>query len=378
MIRSLFTRLQTIADILPTWKLILAVGFFCFALFCVVVLPFSDIGFPAAVTYSGLALVPVLYLAGVERKHSKRAEGGYAKLGFNWIPAGIVVAVVLIFGGAALSESSKAARDPSAAMPQLIGMTLDDAKDTLKGLELEARTHDDTADDRQVFVESNWTVTSQNPPAGTTLGNLTKVGLGVVKQGEMAESAAPSNLPAEPSPVSSSTVGPEPTTSPDTPQPGLHNACLLIDTGALGSAQMSPTLQAPLHSVATADSEAIFGCANDLGEVTLEVTRYSSESAAQAAAEYATRSEILTSPFTPFPNALRVPFGPDTGGAKVIATQTGISRISWSLGAYSLLLEINSDPVVRGLTPRHPVGTLDRLIDDIVDRSRVVITNGVW
>ncbi|MFE1596854.1 PASTA domain-containing protein [Nocardia sp. NPDC058705] len=374
MIRSLFVRLQTVAGVLPTWKFILAVGFFCFALFCVVVLPFSDIGFPAAVTYSGLALVPVLYLAGVERKHNRRAAGGFAKLGFNWIPVGIVVSVVLIFGGAALSESSKPGRDPSAAMPQLVGMTLADAKDALKGLELEARTHDDTADDRQVLVASNWTVTSQHPPAGTVLGDLAEVGLGVVKHGEMAESAAPSEGPA---PVSSSTAAPDPT-STDRREPEPHNACLLIDPGALGSARMSPTLQAPLHSAATSDSEAIFACANDLGEVTLEVTAHASDSAARTAADYATRSEILTSPFTPFPNALRVPFDPDTAGAKVIATQTGVSRISWSLGSYSLLLEINSDPVVQGLTPRHPVATLDRLIDDIVDRSRVVIANGSW
>ncbi|MGA6205462.1 hypothetical protein ACPESR_11950 [Nocardia testacea] len=149
----------------------------------------------------------------------------------------------------------------------------------------------------------------------------------------------------------------------------------MIDPDALTAAHMSDELEQPLTDHATPNSNAAYACGNDLSEVAIEITLHPNEQDAAASAEYVTRPEILTDPYTPFAHATRIPL---RTGAKVIATNTGVSRISWSHGLYSILLEINSDPVVPGLTPRHPHATIDRLAEAIIDRTDQALTHTAW
>ncbi|WP_331758634.1 PASTA domain-containing protein (plasmid) [Nocardia sp. NBC_01377] len=367
MINSAVWGLREVARVLPRWKFVCAVGFFCFAMLGAVTVGFTEIGLPGTLLYIGLALIPVLYLLGVARKHRRTTDPTWS--GFNPIPLGIVVSITLIFGGALLAEHLEPGRDPDAVMPALVGMELAQANDILRDLELDTTTHDDTGADRRVWVASNWQVTSQNPAAGTLLAERTDVELGVVKTGETPHTEdAPSPAPPPPSQTTPALQTTAPTTPPipETVQPPPHNACLMIDPGALRAARMSPKLEQPLSSPATPTSDAVYACGNDLGEVVIEITVHTNPQDARADAEYGTRPEILTGPYTPFAHAARTPLD---SGAKVIATDTGVSRITWAHGPYSVVLEINSDPVIAGLTPRHPHATIDQLVDRIIDQT---------
>ncbi|MGW5388130.1 PASTA domain-containing protein [Nocardia sp. NPDC003963] len=371
-------RLRVLARVMPTWKFLCAIGFFCFAVLGALALPFTGIGFPATITYTGLALIPVLYLLAVDRKHSRATEQPH--LGRNPIPLGILIAITLTFGGAFLGDQREPSRDPGTVMPNLVGMELSHAKDLLRDLELDTATHDDTGEQRYVWVDSNWTVTSQTPSAGTTLADLDKAVLGVIKTGETLRAGAavttdlPTVAPTTTPPTFSTTPTSTAATEQSLPTPP-HNACLLIDPDALTAAHMSDELEQPLTDHATPNSNATYACGNDLSEVAIEITLHPNEQDAAASAEYATRPEILTDPYTPFTHATRIPL---RTGAKVIATNTGVSRISWSHGLYSILLEINSDPVVPGLTPRHPDPTIDRLAEAIIDRTDQALTHNTW
>ncbi|WP_067499034.1 hypothetical protein [Nocardia ignorata] len=151
----------------------------------------------------------------------------------------------------------------------------------------------------------------------------------------------------------------------------------MIDVEALRDAEMSPALDAPVSMppVSVDDSES-HGCANDLGEVSLHIEIYRDVTQARQAADHDTQDP--SGPGNPFPNAVRVPFGEPRGGAKLIATQTGISRVTWSNGVHYALLEINSDPEIRGVRSRHPFEVLDTLIDRLVNRADRMLTEGNW
>ncbi|WP_280182418.1 hypothetical protein [Nocardia cyriacigeorgica] len=88
--------------------------------------------------------------------------------------------------------------------------------------------------------------------------------------------------------------------------------------------------------------------------------------------------KIITDPYSPYANATRIPFESSFAGAKVISTDTGVSRVSWSVGPYLLVLEINSDPVIPHLIPRHPFDVLDTLIDTIFQQANAVLADDDW
>lgn len=50
-------------------------------------------------------------------------------------------------------------------VPDVTGMTLDEAKDELEDLELEVEEEDASGEDRSAWSDSNWTVIEQNPAA---------------------------------------------------------------------------------------------------------------------------------------------------------------------------------------------------------------------
>ncbi|MEU6559094.1 PASTA domain-containing protein [Nocardia nova] len=281
--------------------------------------------------------------------------------------------VVLAVVAAVVHAGNSPRRDAGAVMPNLIGMALSDARDQLDDLQLKAHTVDDTGRDRHVLVDSNWIVTSQDPSGGSALGGRKNVTLGVVKNGETPRSST--TVPLSPA-ANVDRSDPAPSTTPVAPvAPEPHNACLMLDRGVLEAALMSTTLDKPITYID--EGATTYGCENDLSEVMLEIHRRSDAATARRAADFATRDADSDYRHV-FPNAVRLPYGDTVGGAKIIATETGISRISWSHGAYWILLEINSDPVIPHVAPRHPFDTLNRLADQIHDNVEQHLTNGNW
>lgn len=285
---------------------------------------------------------------------------------------GIGCALLIVVAGLTYS-ATKPHRSADAVMPDLRGVSLTDARKRLADIELKAQTVDDTGTGRHVMFDSNWTVTNQTPSAGATLADLKKITLGVVKKGE-APRAATSDTPSPTtnSAVKTSTTATEP---PAKSEPETHNACSMLDPAALEAAHMSPALDKPLTDAD--EDETTYGCENVLSEVMLEIHLRPNAISACRAADFATR---IPDPgySNPFPNAVRLPYDDPMGGAKVIATETGVSRISWSHDAYWILLEINSDPVVPGLQPRHPFDTLNQLADRIATSVEQHLATGNW
>ena len=69
----------------------------------------------------------------------------------------------------------------------------------------------------------------------------------------------------------------------------------------------------------------------------LEVTLFTTPERARSAAEYNTSADqnFLTD------GGIRTPFDASMGGVKIINTELGISRTTWSRGPYAMLLEVN-------------------------------------
>ncbi|WP_170160859.1 PASTA domain-containing protein [Nocardia puris] len=284
----------------------------------------------------------------------------------------LAAAAVLATGCEALTELD---RDANATMPNVVGMQLDEARKTLGRLDLDVQVQDDTGANRNVWVDSNWTVTRQEIPTDTPLGTTTDVTIGVVKHGETPQTPEPQPTSAAP-PSAAPPAEPAPQPPPSTPSP-LRNACLLLDASALQAAQMSPQLQDARTAWRTSANDVdTHACANDLDEVTIHVDVHPEPQSARSDADYAT--QISDDPYNPFKSGVRLPFDGSRGGAKLISTELGISRVSWSNGVHSVLLEINSDPEVPGLPSRHPFDTLNRLIDQIVEHADSLIASGRW
>ncbi|MBF6541245.1 PASTA domain-containing protein [Nocardia farcinica] len=376
MIGSVVAWFRTVAGVLPKWKFWPAVGIFCFTTLGVIVSPFNEPGLGGSLLYAGLAMATLIYLAAAARRRIRKTspvlvEG---KRSIPWIPIGAIASVALVIAGAALTPDRH--RDPAAVMPDVVGMNLAEANDLLDTLDLKVRTTDDTGDGRHVWVDRNWTVTRQHPDAATVLGDRSEVELGVVKLGEQPARPGDNTPPPSPAPTRRDDPTPTPSSAAPAPVEQARNACLMIDPSVLAEANLSPHLQQPRSRAASADEPAIHACANDLGEISIEITVQPTVAEAIAAAEFATRPDILTTPYTPFARGTREPL--PGGGAKVIATETGVSRVSWHHDIYSILLEINSDPVVPGLPPRHPFDTLDHLADRIISRTTTLLSERTW
>lgn len=282
------------------------------------------------------------------------------------------VCAALAVVSAVVYSANRPQRDADAVMPNLLGASLSDARDRLDELQLKTHTVDDTGNDRHVLVDTHWIVTSQDPVGGSALGERKETTLGVVKKGETPRTST--TAAASPTP-GATTADSEPRPSKAPAAPESHNACLLLDRNDLEAALMSPRLEKPLTDVD--ERETTYGCENDLSEVMLEIHVRPDAASARQAADFATRDTDSDYRHA-FPNAVRLPYADPMGGAKIIATETGTSRISWSHGAYWVLLEINSDPVIPHVTPRHPFDTINHLVDRIHDNVEQHLTAGNW
>jgi beta-lactam-binding protein with PASTA domain len=95
------------------------------------------------------------------------------------------------------SASAVAAVADTVTVPSVTGLTLDKAKDQLKGLGLKVEA-EDTADGKSISVEKNWQVTSQDPTDRTQVAKDSTVHLGVKSLEKIAaEKAAADKAVAE-------------------------------------------------------------------------------------------------------------------------------------------------------------------------------------
>ena len=75
-------------------------------------------------------------------------------------------------------------------IPQLVGLTLDTAKDQVEEWDLYVTTEDASGEDESVWLAGNWTVVSQSPRMGTPMKVGQQIEFGVLKTGESERAVA--------------------------------------------------------------------------------------------------------------------------------------------------------------------------------------------
>ena len=114
----------------------------------------------------------------------------------------VVVAFALLFGGCGAAEP--------VAVPDVVGMPADEARDVLEAAGFESELEADG----WVVMESNWTVDSQSPKAGTMSGDGSTV-VAKISKHEAAEESEEPEATEEPE----STPPPAPTIDPTNETP---------------------------------------------------------------------------------------------------------------------------------------------------------------
>jgi hypothetical protein len=73
------------------------------------------------------------------------------------------------------------------SMPDLIGLTFEEAENLLRGTPLDgALTYEDLSEDRSVWKESNWMVMSQEPSPGSNFSGVVNPCVGIIKTEELS------------------------------------------------------------------------------------------------------------------------------------------------------------------------------------------------
>lgn len=156
-----------------------------------------------------------------------------------------------------------------------------------------------------------------------------------------------------------------------------HDACALLDPDALVAGGFSDrTEKAPgaPESTAHGDILATYACGNADSSIIIEIDLHNSPQSARESADDNTSADQTFL----IDGGTRVPFDANRGGAKIINTEFGISRVSWSNGPYAVMLEVMSDPVVPGLTATHPYERIDAMITTTVDHADTRLASGGW
>ncbi|MFI6432846.1 hypothetical protein [Rhodococcus oryzae] len=166
-------------------------------------------------------------------------------------------------------------------------------------------------------------------------------------------------------------------TGPPAPAVPAHNPCALLEPSTLtagGFEERTAAAPGAPDEFARGDTRATYVCGNADSGVVIEIALLTSPEAARAQADDATSAEqtFLINTGT------RVPFDATRGGAKIVNTKLGISRISWSNGPYAVQLDVMTDPVIAGLTPKHPLERIDTMVDATVQHADQLLTSGTW
>lgn len=181
-------------------------------------------------------------------------------------------------------------------------------------------------------------------------------------------------FPGQPGPAPAPAAAP---TGPPAPAIPAHNPCALLDPAALtagGFEERTAAAPGAPDEFARGDTRATYACGNADSGVVIEIALLTTPEAARAQADDATSSEqtFLINTGT------RIPFDATRGGAKIINTELGISRISWSNGPYAVQLDVMTDPVIAGLTPKHPLERIDAMVEATVQHADQLLTGGTW
>lgn len=164
---------------------------------------------------------------------------------------------------------------------------------------------------------------------------------------------------------------------PPAPAVPAHNPCALLEPAALvagGFEERTAAAGGAPDEFARGDTRATYACGNADSGVVIEIDLFTTPEAARAQAEDATNTQQTFLLAT----GTRIPFDATRGGAKIINTELGISRISWANGPYSVQLDVMSDPVITGLTPKHPFERIDAMLDATVEHADQLLSSGNW
>ena len=283
------------------------------------------------------------------------------------------VALVLLLTGC--EEVAKDERQ--AVMPKLIGVSLDKAKSQLEDRGFNDIETDDAAEDRAIFVESNWNVVSQNIPPGRSVPTAAKIKLGAAKP----DDAAYATLLA----ASGDRGALDRKRADDRAQAdSKHNACNLLKGLRINSTVFDDQLQAPKSSID--DYEDGFrsvetACANEDTSVTVTARTWPSAAEAINEANHNVRIERTNS------EAYKLLVGEDgvevtypEGGGYVINPTTGICRQSFVVGTWQVFSELLF--LDRGVSSIHhqpdPVPSVISLLDQIKAQASQLVASGKW
>lgn len=93
------------------------------------------------------------------------------------------VAALLVLVGCGGDDDDEANTEvETVVVPELVGMTLPEAKGAAEGASLEVEASDASSDDRMILSEGNWTVASQQPEAGSEVDSGTVVEVSVTNE----------------------------------------------------------------------------------------------------------------------------------------------------------------------------------------------------
>jgi Protein of unknown function (DUF1524)/Excalibur calcium-binding domain len=139
----------------------------------------------------------------------------------RWVVGVAAIATGVLISGCQSAPPPAAEQTPAStaaanfAMPDLLGMVLQDAQDLLQ---TSGSTHldqeDATGQERSLVVDANWTVCTQHPDSGTAVTAASLVTLGAVKLSEVCPLAEGTTPTPTPTPSPTPKAQPEPKVGP--------------------------------------------------------------------------------------------------------------------------------------------------------------------
>jgi hypothetical protein len=126
--------------------------------------------------------------------------------------------VVCCLAGLALAAAACGGEVERLAVPDFVGMALDEARDGAEALDLELDEVDGSGSDRAVFSPANWTVETQDPTSGAEIepGGVVIVSLANDRDRQPESNGPAAQLESEDEPDDESELGDAPAREPET------------------------------------------------------------------------------------------------------------------------------------------------------------------
>ncbi|KXP08711.1 hypothetical protein AXK60_08535 [Tsukamurella pseudospumae] len=140
----------------------------------------------------------------------------------------------------------------------------------------------------------------------------------------------------------------------------------------------SGTFGAPVTNTSTigGGERTTYACGNSDGTLTIEVARLPNDDAARKDADYAVQEQYED--MLSGPNGVKKRYS--DGGGYLINPDTGVSRQTFTVGSWSILVEANFDDraIARAEGKSDPVPTVIRTLDRIKTTVPESIQSGQW